>query len=292
MAATPAIRQKRGEVQHFKPNDAGVREAALKAAAETAKRMRDWESFWTAVDELIRWEREIVTWWDGNIARPGPRNKSPNGDYFSVKQAEQKLKVSDGQVSRWRKWLADEKKYRARLGSRGYRAGGIEAEANHGALGTGENEWYTPIQYIEAAREVMGGIDLDPATSEVAQKAIQAAAHFTLQQDGLKQAWQGRVWLNPPYTQPAIHHFIEKLLTEATEGRVEQAIVLTHNSTDTLWFHRLEEVASRICFTKGRIAFIDSDGDPCAPTQGQAFFYCGENGDRFAEVFKRFGFVR
>jgi hypothetical protein len=40
---------------------------------------------------------------------------------------------------------------------------------------TGEQEWYTPQPYIDAAREVLGTIDLDPATSLQAQERIQAA---------------------------------------------------------------------------------------------------------------------
>jgi hypothetical protein len=50
----------------------------------------------------------------------------------------------------------------------------IWGHENHRALGTGENEWYTPKQYIEAARKVLGEIDLDPATSEKAQETIGA----------------------------------------------------------------------------------------------------------------------
>lgn len=285
---------KGGKLAKFQPQAARMNNAKADAVIEYAKQIKDWPLLERAIDEKIEQQQEFVQWWRETISsrHGGDRKSRTANGVLDVPKAEELTGITQQQVSKWASRLKDIPKYRARLCGRAYRSAGLEPEANHGALGTGQNEWYTPAQYIEAAREVMGGIDLDPASSDVAQHSIKAAAHFTLKQDGLKQSWHGRVWLNPPYAQPAIHHFIEKLIEEATAGRVEQAIVLTHNSTDTLWFHRLEEIAAKICFTKGRIAFVDEDGDPCAPTQGQAFFYCGENADGFADVFKTFGFVR
>ena len=166
-----------------------------------------------------------------------------------------------------------------------------EVVHNHRAQGTGENEWYTPEHYIESARSVMGGIDLDPATSAIAQEVVKAAQIFTIDDDGLQQKWSGRVWLNPPYAQPAIHHFMEKITAEVVAGNVEQAIVLTHNYTDTRWFHIAVSKASAICFTRGRIGFLSPEGKKAAPTQGQAFFYFGDNTEAFADEFCQYGFV-
>lgn len=166
-----------------------------------------------------------------------------------------------------------------------------DAVHNHRAQGTGENEWYTPVEYIEAAREVLGTIELDPASSQLAQKTVKAGRYFTIENDGLGQAWKGKIWLNPPYSQPHITKFVEKLAISVERGQVNEAILLTHNYTDTAWFHCAARVCSAICFTRGRIAFVNQKGEKAAPTQGQAFFYFGANTEHFMSRFCEYGFV-
>ena len=41
----------------------------------------------------------------------------------------------------------------------------------------------------------------------------------------------------------------------------------------------------------GGVKFQDAEGKPASPTQGQAFFYFGENVALFSSVFKSIGFV-
>lgn len=166
----------------------------------------------------------------------------------------------------------------------------IEASVR-GTTGTGENEWYTPHEYLEKAREVMGAIDLDPASSHVANRTIKAARFFSAETDGLVEEWAGRVWLNPPYAQPLIAHFADKMVKEWRRGAIASAIALTHNYTDTAWFQTLARAASAICFTRGRIRFVSPAGELAAPTQGQAFFYFGADINSFANVFGDVGFV-
>lgn len=160
-----------------------------------------------------------------------------------------------------------------------------------GTLGTGENEWYTPDEFIDLARTVMGGIDLDPASSHVANQTIKAERFFSQETNGLEQDWFGKVWLNPPYAQPAIAQFADKMVAEWEARRVESAIVLTHNYTDTAWFQKLARAASGICFTRGRVRFVSPTGELAAPTQGQAFFYFGHDLTIFEDVFAEVGFV-
>ena len=196
----------------------------------------------------------------------------------------------EGMVGEWRERVTEEnERVTTNLLKRGEQA---QKEAhNHRAQGTGENEWYTPPEYISAAKKVMGGIDLDPATSPQANQVIGASQIMTVDDDGLAQDWNGKVWLNPPYSQPAIHQFCEKTVAEWDTGRIDQAIVLTHNYTDTRWFHILTKSCAAICFTRGRIGFVSTSGEKAAPTQGQAFFYFGSNADRFIEQFQEFGFI-
>jgi phage N-6-adenine-methyltransferase len=160
-----------------------------------------------------------------------------------------------------------------------------------GALGTGENEWYTPAKYIELARTVLGDIDLDPASSGGAQEVVRAKQYYTAEQDGLARPWHGRVWLNPPYAQPLIGQFIEKLLEERTAGNVTAAILLTHNYTSSSWFQKAIEIVDAVCFTRGRIAFESANGEKAAPTQGQTFLYYGDDSEAFSRHFLEVGFI-
>lgn len=162
----------------------------------------------------------------------------------------------------------------------------------HVSHNSGENEWYTPPEYIAACKEVLREIDLDPASSDKAQETVGALSYYTIESDGLTQDWKGRVWMNPPYSSDLVGRFCEKLTQEILKGAVTEAIVLVNNATETRWFQGCAQIAAAACFPQGRIRYLASDGMPrYTPLQGQCFLYFGDYPKRFKEVFGRFGLV-
>lgn len=157
-------------------------------------------------------------------------------------------------------------------------------------------EWYTPARYVEAARRVMGGIDVDPASCALANITVQAERYYDRARDGLRYDWPGRVWLNPPY---GLHEgkssqevWTCRLLSQYEAGITEQAVLLVSAATETAWFQRLW--AYPVCFVTPRIAFqTPARGARYkgGPTHGNACVYLGLKVDRFIEVFSRFGAV-
>jgi len=157
----------------------------------------------------------------------------------------------------------------------------------HVANNSGNNEWYTPPEYTAAAKVVMGGIDLDPASSHKANEFVGADKYYTLEDDGLVQEWGGRVWMNPPYSQPEIAEFCDKFLASP---EINEACVLVNNATDTRWMQKMLKHATAVCFVRGRISYLDKSGKPKnKPLQGQAILYYGNNTDGFSSAFSEFG---
>jgi hypothetical protein len=153
-----------------------------------------------------------------------------------------------------------------------------------------ENEWYTPVRYLDAAREVLGGIDLDPASSEAANQIVKATRILTKHDDGLAHPWRGRVFLNPPYGRLA-GEFVTKLVDERQAGNVTAAVALVNaHCTDTDWFQPLWGHA--LCFTDHRIDF-DSAGraKTTTSTHGSVFAYLGPDPACFLTHFAQFGAV-
>lgn len=159
----------------------------------------------------------------------------------------------------------------------------------HVANNSGNNEWYTPAEYIEAARNAMGSIDTDPASNDIANKIVKAEKYYTIETNGLAHDWTGNVWMNPPYSSDLISKFVEKL----KEQRVNynQAIILVNNATETQWFYEIVKIASAVCFPKSRVKFYMPDGKTGAPLQGQAVLYVGNNTEKFISAFVGIGWT-
>src|SRR5438876_2591321 len=127
-------------------------------------------------------------------------------------------------------------------------------------MSSASTEWYTPAPYVNAARDVMGGIDCDPASNDTANKVVRATVYYTKQTDGFNKRWNGRVWLNPPY---GFHskkgnqsRWNQKLIEQYQAGITSQAVLLVNAKTSEKWFQPLYDYP--ICFTNHRIRFYNA----------------------------------
>jgi hypothetical protein len=134
-------------------------------------------------------------------------------------------------------------------------------------------EWYTPAEYVEAARLAMGGIDLDPASSRLANKIVKADAYFDEKSDGLSHPWHGRVFLNPPGG--IVGAFWEKLVAEYTSGRVTQAVWVGYSLEQLQVLQRFHRTPLDfpMCVPRRRIAF-EFPGRPERRSPTHANYIC------------------
>ena len=153
------------------------------------------------------------------------------------------------------------------------------------------NEWYTPDQYVDAARYLMGDIDLDPASCEQANETVRAEVFYTKDDDGFSKAWSGRVWMNPPYGkedgESNQSRWTKRLIDSYENGEILSAVFIVNAATSASWFQRFWDYP--ICFVRRRISFVSPSGEKNSPTQGNVFVYLGDDIEGFVDNFSPFG---
>lgn len=117
---------------------------------------------------------------------------------------------------------------------------------------SGEKTWLTPKSLIDA----LGAFDTDPATPKDMPWRT-AARMLTIEDDGTKAPWVGRVWLNPPYGKEA-WPFLERMAHYQGGG-----IALIFVRTDARpWHDWIFPFAHSVFFLRGRVRFCRKDGTP------------------------------
>ena len=170
----------------------------------------------------------------------------------------------------------------------------ISSKKTHVSNNSGNNEWYTPPNIIELARNAMGSIDVDPSSCEIAQSSVKAKTYWTKETNGLDKEWIGNIWMNPPYSAALIKPFCAKLNHEYLSGNTKSFITLTNNATETQWFKQLYEVSSVFCFLTKRVKFLGKNLEPLgAPLQGQVLCFQGDSiqKERFINNFSEMGLI-
>jgi hypothetical protein len=176
-------------------------------------------------------------------------------------------------------------------------------------------EWYTPAPFVEAARLVLGTIDLDPASHKEANRTVKAERFYSEQDNGLAQEWEGRVFLNPP---------------GGLVGEFWKKLILSPGVPEAIWIgYSLEQLQTlqcvgapqtpldySICVPNRRIAFVENEAKRVArlakiraenekrrasgrklmseksgPSHSNYVTYIGDHVEKFALTFARFGQV-
>lgn len=129
------------------------------------------------------------------------------------------------------------------------------------------DEWYTPKFIIDS----LGKFDLDPCAPSVPIFKT-AEVMYNEFDDGLAQKWEGRVWLNPPYSHPLITKFMRRMMEH------NRGTALIFSRTDTELFHtEVFNKATAVKFLKGRIKFLKPDGTEAgSPGCGSVLIAYGE----------------
>lgn len=125
------------------------------------------------------------------------------------------------------------------------------------------DKWATPWPFVRQVEAYIGhNFELDVCASKRTKKA---PIFYGLEVDGLHTSWDGRVWCNPPYSNPA--PWCRRAAKLTYNRKCPLAVLLLPPSVDTKWFHRWVLPFAEIHFVRDRIAFLDWNNEPIKGTR-------------------------
>jgi hypothetical protein len=101
----------------------------------------------------------------------------------------------------------------------------------------------------------LGPFDLDPCSPGDRRPWDTAAEHYSAEQDGLRQPWRGRVWLNPPYSDA------QRWVRRLADHGCGTALIFARTET-RMWHEHIWPKASGLLFLRGRLRFCYVTGKP------------------------------
>ena len=154
---------------------------------------------------------------------------------------------------------------------------------------SGDVDYFTPPHIVEAARDAMGSIDLDPASNVRANEIVKAGKFYST--GGLLRPWFGNVWMNHPFSRAENHLWITRLVESWCSGAITAACCITYACTSEKWFAPLLDCPQ--CFLIPRTQYLLPDGSvKRGVTKGSVVTYLGRDVQRFAKAFRGLGSVK
>jgi hypothetical protein len=141
----------------------------------------------------------------------------------------------------------------------------------------------------------LGGIDLDPASTQFANQGVGASKFFTKEHDGLSQEWTGRVFLNPPGgkidQKSRAEQFWKAAESKYNSKEIESAMILLKMDTRSHCQHKV--LGYPHCILRGGIKFIKEGHKQKTKASPHAYMmvYLGSDEQKFVEVFQSLGSI-
>ena len=114
-----------------------------------------------------------------------------------------------------------------------------------------KSDWETPRRFFDALNAEFK-FTLDACASDANAKC---SDYFSVDDDALRQRWDGVVWMNPPYGH-GIGKWTQKAYEESQRGSVVVGLIPAR--TETLWWHEYVMKAEETRLIRGRLRFSGS----------------------------------